>query len=56
MRTSVVKCGFAAAALGLLGTSSCLAYTPTPPPKAGDMGTLDVFNFSRVLAPSPFFR
>src|SRR3984957_1800589 len=39
MRTSVVTCGVAAAALGLLGASSCLAYTPTPPPKAVDMGS-----------------
>src|ERR1700723_2298914 len=38
MRTSVVKCSVAAAVLGLLGASSCLAYTPTPPPKAVDMG------------------
>src|ERR1700721_3540251 len=38
MRTSVVKCSVAAAVVGLLGPSSCLAYTPTPPPKAVDMG------------------
>jgi kumamolisin len=39
MRTSVVKCSVAAAALGLLGASSCLAYTPPPAPKAVDMGS-----------------
>src|SRR3984885_4269511 len=38
MRTSVVKCSVAAAVLGLLGASSCLAYTPAPAPKAVDMG------------------